>query len=57
MIRQVYFLKRAGSINHLKLIEENLPEPEKGKLTVEIKSIGLNFADIFSILGLYIRST
>ena len=53
MIRQVYFLKSAGSINNLKLIEENLPEPEKGKLTVEIKSIGLNFADIFSILGLY----
>ncbi len=53
MIRQVYFLKRAGSINNLKLIEENLPEPEKDMVTVEIRSIGLNFADIFSILGLY----
>ncbi|MEJ2617356.1 MAG: zinc-binding dehydrogenase [Ignavibacteriaceae bacterium] len=53
MTRQVYFLKRAGSINNMKLLEQDLPEPARDEVTVEIKSIGLNFADIFSILGLY----
>ena len=53
MKRQAYFLKRAGSINNLKLIEQDLPDPEVNEVTVEVKSIGLNFADVFSILGLY----
>jgi NADPH:quinone reductase-like Zn-dependent oxidoreductase len=53
MIRQVYFLKRAGSINNMKLLEQDLPEPENDEVTVEVKTIGLNFADVFSILGLY----
>ncbi len=56
MIRQVYFLKRAGSINNMKLLEQDLPEPAKDELTIEVKSIGLNFADIFSILGLYMAA-
>lgn len=53
MLRQVYFLKRAGSINNMKLMKEDLPEPEQDEVTIEVKTIGLNFADIFSILGLY----
>ncbi len=53
MKRQAYFLKRAGSINNMKLIEQDLPEPGKEEVTIEVKSIGLNFADVFSILGLY----
>ena len=53
MIRQVYHLKRAGSINNMKLIEQDLPDPAGNEVTVEVKCIGLNFADIFSILGLY----
>ena len=53
MTRKVFFLKRAGSINNMKLLEQDLPEPSPDEVTVEVKSIGLNFADIFSILGLY----
>ncbi len=53
MKRKAYFLKRAGSINNMKLIEEEIPEPGKDEVTIEVKSIGLNFADVFSILGLY----
>ena len=53
MKRKAYFLKRAGSINNMKLIEQELSEPRKDEVTVELKSIGLNFADVFSILGLY----
>jgi alcohol dehydrogenase len=53
MIRKVYRMNKAGSINNLKLIEEKLPEPDSNEVTVEVKSIGLNFADLFAIQGLY----
>jgi len=53
MKRKVYRINKAGSINDLKLIEEKLPEPGNNEVTVEVKSIGLNFADLFAIQGLY----
>jgi alcohol dehydrogenase len=53
MKRKVYRMNKAGSINNLKLIEEILPELDSNEITVEVKSIGLNFADLFAIQGLY----
>ena len=53
MQRNAYRINKAGSINNLKLILENLPEPEVDEVTVQVKAIGLNFADIFAIQGLY----
>jgi alcohol dehydrogenase len=44
---------KAGSIDNLKLVEEELPEQGEGEVTVAVKSIGLNFADIFAMYGLY----
>ena len=52
MKRKLYRLK-AGSLSNMKLIEENLPTPKANEVTVRVKSIGLNFADIFCIWGLY----
>lgn len=52
MKRKSYHLK-AGSLSNMKLIEDNLPPPTSKQVTVKIKSIGLNFADIFCIWGLY----
>ena len=52
MQRQVYQLK-AGSVANLKLISENLPDPQANEVTVAVKAVGLNFADIFAIWGLY----
>jgi len=46
-------MTKAGSIGNLKLIEEKLPEPTQNEVTVEVKAIGLNFADLFAIQGLY----
>lgn len=43
----------AGSLTNLHLVEEVLPEPQEGKVCVEIHAIGLNFADIFAMMGLY----
>ncbi|QSE96463.1 zinc-binding dehydrogenase [Fulvivirga lutea] len=53
MNRLAYRINKAGNINRLKLVEEPLGEPEKNEVQIEVKAIGLNFADIFAILGLY----
>ncbi|MBR9919876.1 MAG: zinc-binding dehydrogenase [Bacteroidetes bacterium] len=52
MKRQIYQLK-AGSINNLERLEDQLPDPEDTEVQIEVKAIGLNFADVFAIWGLY----
>jgi NADPH:quinone reductase-like Zn-dependent oxidoreductase len=51
--RQVYRMPKAGSIKNLKLVTEVLEEPKPDEVTVKVKAIGLNFADIFAMQGLY----
>jgi len=53
MKRKVYRMNKAGSLDNLKLMEVDLPEPANNEVTVEVKAIGLNFADLFAIQGLY----
>ena len=53
MKRLAYRLNKAGSIEKIKLVEEKLEEPANSEVTVEVKAIGLNFADLFAIQGLY----
>ncbi len=52
MQRQAYQLK-AGRLANLKKITEELPAPQADEVSVAVKAIGLNFADIFAIWGLY----
>ncbi|MCZ6899989.1 MAG: alcohol dehydrogenase catalytic domain-containing protein, partial [Bacteroidetes bacterium] len=44
---------KAGNLKKLKLAPFDLQEPNQDEVTVEVKAIGLNFADIFAIMGLY----
>ncbi len=44
---------KAGSMNRLKLVDETLPDPCNEEVQIEVSAIGLNFADIFAIYGLY----
>lgn len=53
MKRKIYLQKKAGSLKNLILKEDILTENRENEVTVEVKSIGLNFADIFAIKGLY----
>ena len=53
MVRKAYRINKAGSLSNLKLIEEELPDPSDEEVTVEVKAIGFNFADLFAIQGLY----
>lgn len=51
--RQVYRMPKAGSINYLQLLTEPLAPPAANQVCVQVKAIGLNFADIFAMQGLY----
>ena len=53
MQRKSYKVTKVGSLNNLKLVEEDISQPSESEVAVEVKAIGLNFADVFTILGLY----
>lgn len=53
MIQRKAYCLKAGNMKNLKLKEENLAAPGPGEVTVAVKAIGLNFADIFAMFGLY----
>ncbi|MEY3053166.1 MAG: hypothetical protein RLY31_2951 [Bacteroidota bacterium] len=44
---------KAGNIKNLRLTADVLPSPQPHEVRVEVKAIGLNFADVSVILGLY----
>ncbi len=52
MLRWIYRLK-AGALSNLRLEEDQLPECGPEEVCVAVKAVGLNFADIFAIWGLY----
>lgn len=52
-MRQFYLVRKPGSLHNLKLHQSEFPSLTKGKVLVAVKSIGLNYADIFAIMGLY----
>lgn len=49
----MYRMPKAGSIKDLKRIAEVLEAPKADEVCVKVAAIGLNFADIFAIQGLY----
>lgn len=42
-----------GSIANLHIKEENIGDPQAGEVQVDVKAIGLNFADLFTVWGMY----
>lgn len=51
--RLVYHMHKTGSISDLKQIEQTLAAPAPDEVTVKVHAIGLNFADVFAMQGLY----
>lgn len=43
----------SGNLKNLKLRDDTLPPPAAGEVQVAVKAVGLNFADVFAIWGLY----
>jgi NADPH:quinone reductase-like Zn-dependent oxidoreductase len=52
-MRQFYLVSKPGSLKNLKRHTSTIPELPAGKVLVHVKSAGLNYADIFAIMGLY----
>lgn len=44
---------KAGSFRRLRLVDEKLVGPLRGEVQVKVSAVGLNFADVFAIYGLY----
>ena len=51
--RQVWQTHKAGALDRLTLIEQQMPILSAEKIRVTVKAVGLNFADIFALTGLY----
>lgn len=49
---QSYRLK-AGSLSNMRLVAGTLPPPAAHEVQIAVRAIGLNFADVFAIWGLY----
>lgn len=45
--------KRLGILDNLKLVASPNPAPGPGEIAIDVKSAGLNFADVLKALGLY----
>lgn len=43
----------AGSLANMRQVDRPLPPPAAGEVSVAVRAIGLNFADVFAIWGLY----
>ena len=52
MEKRSYQLK-AGNLKNLKLVTSEVIPPKADEVLVDVKAIGLNFADVFAIWGLY----
>ncbi len=51
--RRVWKIKKAGQIGRLRLCEEQMPPLFDDRIRVATRAVGLNFADIFALAGLY----
>lgn len=54
--RLLWRADKPGKISDLHLVTDKLPPPGSGEVRVAVKAIGLNFADVFTCLGLYSAS-
>lgn len=53
ILRKSYVMPRAGAISHLELKEDALGDPAPDEVQIVVRAIGLNFADIFAMFGIY----
>ena len=51
--RSVWRVSKAGALDRLSLVEEDMPELAPDRMRVSVRAVGLNFADLFAITGLY----
>lgn len=47
------YVVQPGNLGNLALHDDTLPPPAPGEVQVAVKAVGLNFADVFAVWGLY----
>jgi NADPH:quinone reductase-like Zn-dependent oxidoreductase len=52
-MRKFYHVRKTGSLKNIRQHATPILENEPGKVLVQVKAIGLNYADLFAIMGLY----
>lgn len=52
-MRRYHIVTRAGSLKNLLLRESAVPSVTASKVLVRVRAVGLNYADLFAIMGLY----
>lgn len=52
-MREYYQVTKKGSLKNLKHFTGPVPTLIAGRVLIEVKAIGLNYADLFAIMGLY----
>ncbi len=53
LTREVWRVRRAGSLDRLQRESDEIAVPGPGEVRVAVKAVGLNFADVFACLSLY----
>ncbi len=53
LIKRSYVQNKAGNLKNYSFKEEKIETLNPNKVRIQIKAVGLNFADIFACLGLY----
>lgn len=51
--RRVHRINKAGNIDDLNLCDEEISPPGENELLIQVRNVGLNFADVFALTGLY----
>ena len=51
--RRVWRTPKAGNLARLRQEEESLPPLPQGSMRIRVRAVGLNFADIFALAGMY----
>lgn len=52
-IARVWRVAKTGSLAALRLAEQPLGALAEGRVRIDVRAVGLNFADVFAVLGLY----
>jgi|TARA_B110000967_G_scaffold208331_1_gene260158 NADPH:quinone reductase-like Zn-dependent oxidoreductase len=55
--RKVWTVTKTGSLAGLRLDDDVIAAPGPGEVRITVKAVGLNFADVFSVLGKYFPFT
>lgn len=49
--RVCWRVNRTGALSGLEEVRDDIEAPAPGEVRVRVRAIGLNFADVFSVLG------